>query len=297
MKINSGHPLVSIITPSYNQGGFIEDTLVSVMHQDYPNIEHIVIDGGSSDQTLDLLRQYQDRYHLQWVSESDEGQADAINKGFQLASGSILAWLNADDMYLFKDTIAMVVKGFSLEPGIDVLYGDAVLVDEDRRLLKVQTTPPFNLKTMLRGCYIKQPALFFKREIIENYQLDPELEYALDYEFWLRLANEFKFKHTPQLWAVDRNHPDRKIIANREAMNIESAQVVDDIIGRSPKIKPASRLGYKLAVGLRTRITGLFQLFSLYIHQKALSFTREIGFPAFFSALKNQLVGRNKDLY
>ncbi len=119
-------PLVTIVTPSFNQAGFIEETIQSVIAQDYQPIEHLVIDGGSTDGTLELLRKYQD--HLSWVSEPDRGQTDAINKGFRRAHGAILCWLNADDV-LMPGAISTVASYFESHPQVSFVYGDVLAID------------------------------------------------------------------------------------------------------------------------------------------------------------------------
>ncbi|MCK4733699.1 MAG: glycosyltransferase, partial [Methanophagales archaeon] len=115
--------LVSIITPSYNQGRFIEDALLSVKNQDYPNIEHIIVDGGSIDNTLEILRKYENEYNLRWISEPDEGQSGAVNNGFRMAKGEIIGWVNSDDGYFDVSAISSVVKYFDKYKGADVIYG------------------------------------------------------------------------------------------------------------------------------------------------------------------------------
>jgi glycosyltransferase involved in cell wall biosynthesis len=120
-------PLVSIVTPSYNQGQFIEETTLSVKNQDYPNIEHIVVYGGSTDEILEILKRYEGTYNLRWISEPDEGHADAVNKGFAMAKGEIISWLNSDDVYFDKGTISSVMEAFQRHSEADIVYGNCVI--------------------------------------------------------------------------------------------------------------------------------------------------------------------------
>lgn len=299
MKDKIGNPLVTVITPSLNQGDFIGDNLSSVMKQDYLNVEHLVFDGGSTDHSLEIIKKYaQKSPKIRWVSEPDNGQADAINKGFSIAQGDIVTWLNADDAYIYPDTLSQVCEQFDKNPDLDVLYGDVILINDENRLLKIQSTPPFNYQRLLYGCYIKQPALFFRREIIQTQVLDPVYEYALDYEFWLRIGKIFKFKHISQLWAVDRNHPGRKILAHRDLMHQESISVSDKYGLSSDSGRKILRwLDYKVNVGLRSRVLGLIELFGFYRNKDNQKTSLKLIWPPFLEVLQNQVWGKNKDLY
>jgi len=218
-------PLVSIITPSYNQGQFIEDTILSIKNQDYPNIEHIIVDGGSTDNTLDIIKKYEGTYNMRWISEPDNGQADAVNKGFKMAKGEIIGWLNSDDVYLWKKTLTKVVDAF-LSNMVEIIYGHILLIDANNNALKVQSFPNFNLHRMLRGCYIGAPAAFLRRKVIDQHTLDITLEYAMDYEFWLRLAIKgYKFLRINEILACDRVHIQRKIIKYKAETDKESTMV------------------------------------------------------------------------
>ena len=188
------HPKISIITPSLNQGQFIEDAILSVKNQNYPNFEHIVIDGGSTDNTLEVLEKYP---HLIWVSEPDKGQSDAINKGFRRATGDIMAWLNADDYYL-PDALKKITEFWSRHPEADVVYGDCIFVDQNGKYLRNKREPDFDYRMLLYyGCYIPSTSTFFKRSIIyEGHLLDTTYHNCMDFEYFMRLANSSKiFKH------------------------------------------------------------------------------------------------------
>jgi glycosyltransferase involved in cell wall biosynthesis len=185
-------PLVSIITPSYNQGEFIEDTILSIKNQDYSNIEHIIIDGGSTDNTLKILKKYKSIHNMQWISETDEGQADAIDKGIKMAKGSILAWINSDDYYLHKQVISKVVHFFELYKSIHVVTGNGYYVDKERKFLSpiVIKKDLMYLKYMKFGDFILQPSTFFKREIEEKVSIDKNYTYAFDWLFFLNIFEE-----------------------------------------------------------------------------------------------------------
>jgi glycosyltransferase involved in cell wall biosynthesis len=214
--------MFSVVTPSYNQARFIEETIQSVRRQDYDDVEHVVVDGESDDGTLDVLERYDE--DLRWISEPDEGQSDAINKGFDMAEGAYVGWLNSDDLFFDTGVLSRVVEYFE-RTGADVVYGDIALVDADSRLLKFHCVPEFSSEKLRRYCFIEQPALFFDADVLAERRLDTDLEYVMDYEFWLRLAQEFEFHHVGDVLAADRNHPDRKILGQREAMQAEAREL------------------------------------------------------------------------
>ncbi len=261
-KMSDNVPLVSIITPSYNQRDFIEDNLLSVKSQDYPNIEHIVVDRESTDNTIDIFKNYESKYNLLWISELDEGQSDAVNKGFAMAKGEIIGWLNSDDVYFDTHVITTVVKYFNKNSHIDVIYGDAVVINKDNLIMKVICTKEFDYKDLQKTCFIVQPALFFRRRIIDKHKLDTALSYAMDYEFWLRLAKQYSFRRVDHILAGDRNHERRKIISGRDEMIKETILVSADYCKYHDR---GSLLGRIFNVSGRVRtLRGLMKLQSLY---------------------------------
>jgi glycosyltransferase involved in cell wall biosynthesis len=207
--------LVSIVTPSYNQGTFIEDTLLSVMNQDYPNIEHLVIDGGSSDNTIEILKKWEDKYNLRWLSEPDEGQSDAVNKGFKLAKGEIVGWLNSDDVYFDTKVISQVVGKFEELKHVDVIYGNLAVIDKNGSILKLCRTFNWDYKRLLRICFFGQPATFFRRRVVLENQLDKNLHLAMDYEFWLRLGESYNFARVDKVLAGFRVYEGTKSFSNK----------------------------------------------------------------------------------
>lgn len=179
---------VSIITPSYNQGQFIERTILSVLEQDYPNIEYIVMDGGSTDNTVEILKKYEDR--LIWKSEPDKGQSDAINKGWRMATGEIIAWINSDDTYQ-PGAIRIVANYFFNHPKVDAVFGDGGRIDESDKKIGVFKAGPVNLRRWLYHgeIYVSQPSTFFRRSVIDRIGLlDPTLHLNMDHDYWIRMA-------------------------------------------------------------------------------------------------------------
>ena len=221
-------PLVSIVTPSYNQGRFIEDTILSVKNQDYPNIEHIVIDGGSLDNTVQILKKHEGKYNLKWISEPDEGQSDALNKGFGMAKGQIIGWLNSDDVYFGKDTISYIVKLFLENPDTDVVYGDDMFIDSENNLFKARIFLNWSYSKILRGFSISQPATFFRNNVLIANHLNSDLHFAMDFEFWLRLGKNHSFKHANRILAGNRIHKGRKTISGAQESKLETRLVMQN---------------------------------------------------------------------
>jgi len=208
------YPRVSIVTPSYNQGRFLEETILSVLNQDYPNLEYIVMDGGSTDNSVEIIKKYEDRLAY-WVSEPDKGQSDAINKGFSVATGEIFAWLNSDDMYL-PAAIPSVVSFFQAHPGIGCVIGDMAIIGPDSECLFVRKSIPFKLRrTLYAGWIVPQPATFFTRGAFERTgKLDTELQYQMDYEFFLRMAlTGVRFGNIRRPLAAFRLHKSSKTVS------------------------------------------------------------------------------------
>ena len=202
--------LVSIITPSYNQGRFIRETIESVLSQDYDNIEYIVVDGVSTDNSLDIIKEYQGR--LTYISEKDHGQSDAINKGFKMARGDIVAWLNSDDVYE-PHCISRAVEEFQKNDKLGLVYGDGYIIDEDSNKLKVfEYTEEFDYWKLVNFWdYIMQPATFFKRETLQKVgYLDVNLHYCMDWDLWIKLAAVSEVKYIPELLACSREYGDTK---------------------------------------------------------------------------------------
>lgn len=206
-------PRVTVVTPSLDQGRFLGDTLASVRAQTYPHLEHLVIDGGSRDQTLAILRQAGgDSPALRWVSEPDGGQSDAINKGFRRARGEILAWLNADDIYT-PDAVEVAVRSLRAHPEVGLVYGRGEIIDHHGAVVGPFTGwEPFSLWRLLHVLdYILQPATFFRRHLVEAVgYLDTGLSWAMDWDLWIRLAARAEVRAIDRLLARAREHAETK---------------------------------------------------------------------------------------
>lgn len=218
--------LVSIITPSFNQAAYLEQTIQSVLGQDYPNIEYIVIDGGSTDDSEQVIRKYMD--HLAyWISEKDSGQAEAINKGFQRARGEIVAWLNSDDYYL-PGVISAVVKVFEQNPDVVMVHGDMLAVDENGQTINVLKYRQLSLQDLLCFQIIGQPSVFFRRKVLEETGgLDTTFHFLLDHHLWIRIARAGKILHVDQTWSAARYHAGAKNRAKAAEFGRDAFRILD----------------------------------------------------------------------
>jgi glycosyltransferase involved in cell wall biosynthesis len=208
--MTSDPPLVSIVTPSLNQARWLRQAIESVRSQTYAPVEHVVVDGGSSDGTLDVLREYDD---VRWVSEPDRGQSHALNKGFALARGEILGWLNADDAYE-PDAVEQAVAALR-EHGVGLAYADVTRVNDGGvNPRRIRSRSEWRLWTELNeGCGIYSPSVFFTRTAYEAVGgLDESLHLTMDYDLWLRIGKRFGARHVDAVWAVQRLHDDAKTI-------------------------------------------------------------------------------------
>lgn len=201
--------LVSIITPSYNQARYLEQTIQSVLVQDYPRIEYIVIDGASIDGSVEIVKKYADKLAW-WVSEQDAGQAEAINKGLSRATGEIVAWLNSDDYYL-PGAVSAAMKVFEEHPEVVLVYGDMIAVDEAGDRFNLLTYAQLALQDLLCFQIIGQPAVFFRRDVLEKTGLlEPAFHFLLDQHLWIRITRYGKILHVNQTWAAARYHAHAK---------------------------------------------------------------------------------------
>ena len=206
-------PKISVVIPSYNQADFIERTLLSVLHQGYPNLELIVVDGGSTDGTLSILERYRSSItHI--ISERDDGQSDALNKGFSLATGDIFGWLNSDDLYL-PESFSRVVRAFDGDPARLVVYGDWLYVDINDRVIRRETALPFSLGQLkYEGFHANAQSMFWRKEVHQEFgQFNTRLHRTMDYEMILRfghLAGEGAFHLIPEPLGCFRCHAGQK---------------------------------------------------------------------------------------
>ena len=226
---------VSIVTPSLNQGRFIEATIRSVLDQDYPAREYLVQDGGSTDATLSILKRYENENRLRWVSGPDAGQADAVNRGILASTGQVIGWLNSDDLYL-PGALRSVCAFLDDHPSVDVVYGRAEIVDEDGAPAGEYRTQAWDPARLRDTCFLCQPAVFFRRRVVERYGLlDARLEYCMDYEYWLRLsAAGARFAYLPTHLAATRLYPTNKTRGSRLAVHAELNAMLRERLGRVP---------------------------------------------------------------
>jgi glycosyltransferase involved in cell wall biosynthesis len=219
-------PLVSIVTPSYNQGQFLETTIRSVLGQDYSQLEYIVVDGGSTDCSVEIIEKYAESISW-WVSEPDQGQADAINKGFQKAQGEILGWINSDDYYL-PGAVKEAVGLFAKFPEASFVYGNAYTADAEGNLLNPLRFDQRDLLDFLRFKMICQPAVFFRKQIAAELDyLDPSYDFFLDHHFWIRLYRQAPSVFQERDWAVSRYHDQAKNVYLAETCGEEAYRILE----------------------------------------------------------------------
>jgi glycosyltransferase involved in cell wall biosynthesis len=210
-------PLVSVLTPSLNQARWLADNLRSVSCQTYPNIEHIVMDGGSTDGSVDILRAAGET--VTWRSEPDAGQADAVNKAFRESRGEIIGWINSDDAYFDCTVVADVVAYFAAHPDIDVVFGHAAQIAEDGTIIWMIWVPPFFRPLLRIVNFIGQPVAFIRRSVLSEPMLDDSYDFAMDYELWLRLdAGDRVFHRIRRIIAADRHQPARKGVTMQDVL-------------------------------------------------------------------------------
>lgn len=208
-------PLVSILTPSFDQAAFLPDNLRSVACQTYPSVEHIVMDGGSTDGSVEILQVAGES--VCWRSENDEGQADAINKAFRESRGEIIGWLNSDDAYFDCHVIDDVVRYFLSHPDIDVVYGHCLQITGGGAAIQVLWAPHFDAELQKAVNLQMQPSTFMRRRALSDPLLDISFHFAMDYELWLRLAAEgHRFGRLNRILSVDRHQLERKSATIKE---------------------------------------------------------------------------------
>jgi len=236
-------PLVTIVTPSFNQGHFIRETIESVLSQDYRPIEYMVMDGGSKDETLGILESYGDRFH--WVSEQDRGQTHAINKGWQKTQGTYLAWLNSDDIYL-PGAVSKAVAFLEENPAIGAVYGEGYHIEENGDIIERYPTEPFDRKRLIETCFICQPTVFVRRSVLERVGfLDETLHYCMDYDLWFRIAKHYEMGYIQEYLACTRLYKETKTLGQRAQAHQEILQVVHR---HANSVPPSWVYGYAHAV-------------------------------------------------
>lgn len=253
-QTNSSYPKISIVTPSYNQAPFLEETILSVLSQGYPNLDYVVMDGGSTDGSVEIIRRYEKQFAY-WQSRSDEGQSDALRRGFARSSGDIFAWLNSDDT-LVPGTLIPVGEYFSLHPDIDVVYGNINLVAPDGEPMYT-AYPLLDLRILVyENRFIPQQAMFWRRELYERVGgVNPMLHFAMDFELTMKfLLAGARVAKIPRVLANYRFHPAAKSSTIRDVMESE----IEEILSR-----------------LSPRQDGALERFVKKIYYRGLRFRRE----------------------
>ena len=256
-------PKISIITPSFNQGQFIEETILSVLKQDYPNIEYIIIDGGSSDNTVEIIKKYADRVAY-WVSEKDSGQSEAINKGFRKATGDIVCWINSDDVFL-PGAIKSVIKYFSLHKKIDFLNGFTLFMDKNSKILYNNFTLKQKKWYAKHGIYyVSQPSMFWKKSIFDSIGLLREdFHAAMDQEFLIRIfKNNLKVGQVKKILAGYRVHGTSKTFINGQIWETDAKELANLYINDYGK---KSVIYFKIIYGIEKLIKMKYLQYYLFI--------------------------------
>jgi glycosyltransferase involved in cell wall biosynthesis len=225
-------PRVTVVTPCLNGARFLEQTIRSVLDQDYPNLEYIVMDGGSTDATIEILKRFESVLH--WESAPDSGTPEAVNRGFSLSTGEILGFLNADDVY-HPGAVSAAVRQLERDPDAAGVYGDAWWIDEKGGQIGLYPVRDFDRRVLERECFICQPASFVRREPFENAGgLDPRFPLTFDYEFWLRLTRVYSLSRIDQTLADSRIHRANKTISQREGVFRETFHILKRDCGYVP---------------------------------------------------------------
>lgn len=228
-------PSVSVVTPSFNQADFLEETILSVIGQDYTPIEYLIVDGGSTDGSVGIIRAHESKLAY-WVSERDSGQAEAINKGWAKSSGDILSYLNSDDVYL-PGTVKAAAELFASRPEIDVAYGDRIVIDERGRTKEIVPSPEFSLDSQI-AVSLPQECVFLRRRALDSVgSLNPKFNYLMDYDLWLRMLRKgMTFHHVGRPWAKYRVHRKAKSSAQRVGFWRELIVVVEAYLSSDPRV-------------------------------------------------------------
>jgi glycosyltransferase involved in cell wall biosynthesis len=250
-------PLVSVVTPSYNQAGFLEDTIKSVLAQDYPAIEYLIVDGGSTDGSVEIIHKYKSELTW-WVSEPDEGQASAINKGMAKARGEIVAWLNSDDLYL-PGAVSRAVAEYQSHPQLGLVFGNAVTIDAGGCPIKELIFPDWQLEDLIGFRIICQPAVFMARELYEQVAgLDLNYHFMLDHHLWIRIASLAPIQHVPSMLAAARHHEAAKNVSQAAAFGRETLETLE-------WMETQSDLASLVAANKRQVLAGAYRLNARYL--------------------------------
>lgn len=227
-------PKISLITPSFNQAKFLEKTLNSVLSQGYPNLEYIVMDGGSTDGSVDIIKHYADELSY-WASEPDDGQTDALIRGFSKATGEILGWLCSDDV-LEPNSLDEMSRFFLDNPEANVVYGDSLWIDPEDGLIKSRKEHAFSRSVLLyEHNFIPQPSTFWKRELYREVGgLNPDFNVAMDADLWLRFSEVTDIHHVRKCWSRMRIYPEQKTYRLIDQREVEKKILRERYYGEEP---------------------------------------------------------------
>ena len=220
------NPRVSIITPSYNQARFIEQTIQSVLNQDYPDLEYIIVDGASTDDSVEIIKKYAGCLAY-WLSEPDSGQSEAVNKGWQRATGEIIGWLNSDDL-LMPGAVSRMVKAFQETPEMSVIYGDVISIDQEGQIFNIMRFDQWNLDDLMTFKIISQPGAFMRADVLrQSGYLDRQMHFLMDTHLWLKMAQFAPIRYLPGVVAAARYHPGAKNVAAGARYGQDAYKIVE----------------------------------------------------------------------
>jgi glycosyltransferase involved in cell wall biosynthesis len=281
-----GDPLVSILTPSYNQGAYLRDCLASVERQTYDAVEHVVFDGCSTDESLAVLHETGSR--VRWVSAPDGGQSDALNRAFENSSGEIVGWLNADDGYADRRAVEWAVREFHRRPDIDALFGHTLLVNESNTVLQVRAAPPFSARALRAVNYVLQPSVFVRRGAVERLGtfVRSNLHYVMDRDLLLRLGASGDVGRLRAIIAFDRHQRRRKVL--QAGFDQEHAAFEQELGPR-----PAGSAAVAIAIRTWIRYGGAVDAASL---RRSLMPAIEFNFAPVATRLRWQLLSPRRNL-
>jgi glycosyltransferase involved in cell wall biosynthesis len=262
-------PRVTLVTPSFNQGEFLDETIRSVLDQDYGDIEYLVVDGGSTDESVEIIRRYEDRLAW-WASEQDAGQVDALRKGFERATGSLLGWLNSDDV-LLPGAVSAVVDAFDDAPEALLIYGDNVLIDERSQEIGPLPARPFDVREMVRTMqnHVPQPGSLFQRRAIDLAPLNAEGYYYFDFEFVLALGLLGPVERISRAVGGYRLHNVSKSVSEPLRKADDQLRVADAIFAQASL--PASVRAVEHEARARAQLTAAEYFYAAGAHRRALA--------------------------